>query len=250
MRYSIISAAILALASSVFAQTAGFDAITSPSQGQNVVAGSSLDIIWQPGSQTGTITITLLQGSSPAFLSPGQTVASSIDNTLGKYTWSVPSSLSSDSTYGFQITLDSAPTTFQYSFPFQITGGSANGSSSASSATGSTLVYSATTSASSAATIISTNSTSISSATSSSFPSYFPTGVVPNNTIGSAPTISTVTSSFKSSSTGSTASKTSSSGSTTTSAAATQPSNDAISNMATSGFTMLGALMFSMAMIL
>lgn len=73
MRYSLISAA-LALASSVFAQTPGFDAISSPTQGQSVAAGSTLDIVWDPANYTGTVTITLLEGGSPSTLSLGPVV--------------------------------------------------------------------------------------------------------------------------------------------------------------------------------
>jgi hypothetical protein len=72
MRYSFISAAILALSSSVFAQTSGFDAISSPIQDQNVPAGTSLDIVWQPSTNyTGTVTITLLEGATPSTLALG-----------------------------------------------------------------------------------------------------------------------------------------------------------------------------------
>ena len=76
MRYSFISAAVLALVSSVLAQTAGFDAITSPTQDQNIPAGSSFDIIWQPGTVTGTITITVLQGATTSTLQAGAVIAS------------------------------------------------------------------------------------------------------------------------------------------------------------------------------
>jgi hypothetical protein len=78
MRYSFISAAILALSSSILAQTSGFDAISSPTLDQNVPAGTSLDIVWQPStSYTGTVTITLLEGATPNTLSLGAVVAGS-----------------------------------------------------------------------------------------------------------------------------------------------------------------------------
>jgi hypothetical protein len=78
MRYSFISAAILALSSSVFAQTTGFDPISSPTQDQNVPAGTSLDILWQPSTTyTGTITITLLEGATPSTLALGAVIAGS-----------------------------------------------------------------------------------------------------------------------------------------------------------------------------
>jgi hypothetical protein len=78
MRYSFISAAILALSSSVFAQTSGFDAISSPTSNQNVPAGTSLDIVWQPSTNyTGTVTITLLEGSTPSTLVIGPVIQGS-----------------------------------------------------------------------------------------------------------------------------------------------------------------------------
>lgn len=78
MQYSYVAAAILAFTSSVFAQTAGFAAISVPTQDQNVEAGSVLDITWQPSTEhTGPITIELLQGASPSTLEIGATVAGS-----------------------------------------------------------------------------------------------------------------------------------------------------------------------------
>ena len=81
MRTSLISAAFLAFASAVFAQTAtdGFDAITSPAtQDQDIPAGAPFDILWQPGTYTtGTATITLLQGADPSTLQAGQNITSS-----------------------------------------------------------------------------------------------------------------------------------------------------------------------------
>ncbi|CZT47413.1 uncharacterized protein RSE6_07969 [Rhynchosporium secalis] len=136
------AAAILALSSSVFAQTAGFDAITSPTQDQQVAAGSALDIVWQPTVEhKGPITIELLQGATPATLEVGQSIAASIDQTTGKFTWTVPKDLKSFTTYGFKITLDSTKTLaadkqiFQFSFPFHITGLGASTSSGSASAT-------------------------------------------------------------------------------------------------------------------
>jgi hypothetical protein len=86
MQYSFLSAAILALVSSVAAQTSGFDAITSPTQDQNIPAGSSFDIVWQSGTVTGDITITLLQGATPSTLELGPVIAST-------YEWSIHKNL-------------------------------------------------------------------------------------------------------------------------------------------------------------
>jgi hypothetical protein len=76
MRSSFISAAILAFASVVIADpTAGFDPITAPFQDQNVPAGAPFDIVWDPSKDyTGTVTIQLLQGSTPSTLSLGPVI--------------------------------------------------------------------------------------------------------------------------------------------------------------------------------
>jgi hypothetical protein len=50
MRWWVLSSAFLRLRSFANAQTAGFDAITSPTQGQEVAVGSSLDITWEPSA--------------------------------------------------------------------------------------------------------------------------------------------------------------------------------------------------------
>lgn len=77
MRYQFVSAAILASISSVFAQTAGFDAISVPTNGQVVQVGDVLDITWAPNSVSGTVTIKLLEGASPATLNYDPVVVAS-----------------------------------------------------------------------------------------------------------------------------------------------------------------------------
>jgi len=137
MRFAVSAAALLAFASSALAQTPNFDPITSPTKDEDVKAGSTFDIVWQPSSSySGTVTLGLLGGSSPSTLSDVGTIASGVDNSAGNYSWAVSSTLGTASTYGIQITLDSDKTVFQYSFPFQITGGSGNSSSASTSASG------------------------------------------------------------------------------------------------------------------
>ncbi|PSS27975.1 hypothetical protein M430DRAFT_15209 [Amorphotheca resinae ATCC 22711] len=120
---SSFCAAVLALASSVVAQTPHFDVMSSPTQGQVIPAGSSFDIIWDPNSVPGTITITLIQGPASNALVKGPVIASGVDNSLGKFTWSpVPSG--QFAAYGFNITSDSDPSTYQLSNGFHISGGS------------------------------------------------------------------------------------------------------------------------------
>ncbi|PBP18523.1 GPI anchored serine-threonine rich protein [Diplocarpon rosae] len=129
MKYSYISAAIMALTASVFAQTADFVPVTSPTQNQEVAAGSVLRIEWQPTSaHPGPVSIQLLQGDTPGTLTVGMTVAPGIDQSAGAFDWTIPTDLQSFPTYGFKFVLDStaalapADVIFQYSFPFHITG--------------------------------------------------------------------------------------------------------------------------------
>lgn len=76
MRFAAISAAILGLASSVLAQTAGFDVITKPGNFENVTAGTTYEIVWQPGGVTGTVSLSLIGGSSQATLTDKGPIAS------------------------------------------------------------------------------------------------------------------------------------------------------------------------------
>jgi hypothetical protein len=69
-RYS----AVLAIINIVVAQI--FDPITSPSQDQNLVAGSSVDIAWTYSSvYAGALTITLVLGPTTTNLSLGSVIA-------------------------------------------------------------------------------------------------------------------------------------------------------------------------------
>lgn len=62
MRFT--SAAILAFASLVFAQTDGFDAITQPAEHSTLQAGEDFEIVWEPTEayKGKTVTITLIGG--------------------------------------------------------------------------------------------------------------------------------------------------------------------------------------------
>lgn len=68
MRYSYVSAAILAFAPAVLAQVPGFDAISVPAEDQVVKVGEVLNIKWDPNSVAGTVKISLLEGATPATL--------------------------------------------------------------------------------------------------------------------------------------------------------------------------------------
>ncbi|KAF5878504.1 putative gpi anchored serine-threonine rich protein [Botrytis fragariae] len=145
MRYQFVSAAILASISSVFAQTAGFDAISVPTNGQVVSVGDVLDITWAPNSVSGTVTIKLLEGASPATLNYDPVVvATSVNNLDGSYKWTVPASVGSFATYGIAIFLDSDVNTFQWSFPFVINAAASSSSSVIVSTTASSSVVAST----------------------------------------------------------------------------------------------------------
>ncbi|KAG8164592.1 hypothetical protein KVR01_004867 [Diaporthe batatas] len=183
MQFSIYAATCLALVSRAFAQTEGFDAITAPTKDQTLTAGTTSTVTWEYNPQyAGTVTITLLQGATPETLQLGSAIATGIDNSAGSYSWSIASSLGAEATYGLKISLDSDPSTFQYSFPFHIaSSGSGSGSSSSSSSTISSVSVSTTSSLSSATVSSTTGSissslSSVSSADSTTVaPTTFPT---------------------------------------------------------------------------
>jgi hypothetical protein len=257
MRYSFISAAILAFTSSVFAQTANFDPISVPTQDQQVAAGSSLDITWEPSTvHTGPITIQLLQGATPSTLEIGETIKAAVDQTLGKYTWDVPADLKSFATYGFKITLDSTATDpnpiFQFSFPFHITGlsGTSTSSGYSASATGGTTTVHLSTGT--GYTAKPTTSSSVNS-TSTYEPSTTSSVVKPTSYSASATTSVygtgnvTIATTLKPTAS-STASSTSSGSNTTSSTPAQATTNSAVNNMARGGFAVLGGLVLAFAL--
>lgn len=76
MRFS--TATVLAFAAAAFAQnpTANFDPITTPTQDENVPAGSTFEIDWEPSaSYSGTVSIILLGGASAGTLEVLSTIA-------------------------------------------------------------------------------------------------------------------------------------------------------------------------------
>lgn len=77
MKFSVV--AVLAAASSAVAQlppTAGFDAISKPTEGQVLTAGEPFEIEWMPNGLAGTVSIKLIQGAAANALMTGPTVAS------------------------------------------------------------------------------------------------------------------------------------------------------------------------------
>ncbi|ESZ97941.1 hypothetical protein SBOR_1664 [Sclerotinia borealis F-4128] len=265
MRYQFVSAAILASISSVFAQTAGFDAISVPTNGQAVSVGDVLDITWAANALSGTVTIKLLEGASPSTLSYDPVViATSINNLDGQYKWTVPVSVGSFATYGIAIFLDSDASTFQWSFPFVINAAAPSSSSVIVSTTASSSVVASKSAVSSVATephatISSTAvvASSISSVSSSSFSTVTTAIATPAiATLAPATTVAPTTTSHVAPSTNGTAANgtytapsgsnvtlsTSASATKTGSGIVTATGNAASSNMATGSFALLSGL--------
>lgn len=187
MRYTATS--ILAFASAVLAQTANFDVISKPTDGSVVPAGETYTITWSPTAEynNDTITLTLLGGATSKTLQTVSVIKAGVANSAGEYAWAVASTLGADATYGIEITLDSDPSILEYSFPFQISGGSASSSSGSASASGSTTGSSSAASSAPASTTetkttstsssssVKTTSTTSSSSSSSAAPSTLTT---------------------------------------------------------------------------
>jgi len=240
MRYSFVSAALLALASSVVAQI--FDDITSPTEDQVIPADEPFNIVWEPAGVDGTITITLLQGATNTSLQTGPVIKSGVNNLDGKLTWT--SADGSFATYGFFFQHEQKKELTEYSRPFHIKGGKAADAGSSSSGGSTTTIqlstgpsYAAHTSTtttsvpSSTVTVVSTSTTLNSSST------------IPVPTFSSASsniTIATLTST----NTGSGSSPTSS----TPSATSPVVTPNAAANIASGGLAMVGGLILAFAL--
>ncbi|KEZ44206.1 Uncharacterized protein SAPIO_CDS3139 [Scedosporium apiospermum] len=127
MQFTINAAAFLAFVSAALAQTAGFDVVRTPTKDELVPAGKTYKVTWDAAPadyDKETVSIVLLAGESPSKLVPGaEPIAAGIVNSVGSFDWAVPSDLGDAAVYGLQILLESDPTIFQYSFPFQIEAG-------------------------------------------------------------------------------------------------------------------------------
>jgi hypothetical protein len=120
MRFSTIFTLFLVGICSILAQTPGFDPMSNPTNWQDVYAGETFQIVWDPTSYKGTITLELLGGGSPATLWILGNIAQGVDNQQGQYNWVVPTNLGQLDTYGIRILLESNPSILQYSFPFHV----------------------------------------------------------------------------------------------------------------------------------
>ncbi|CAM1507033.1 Fc.00g066740.m01.CDS01 [Cosmosporella sp. VM-42] len=156
MKFSV--AAVLAFAASAFAQTADFDPIFTPSNGEVVPAGSTFKITWQAPAKYANekIIISLIGGATQATQVPLQDIATGVSNAAESYDWAVDASLGAEAFYGLVFKLQSDPNVFQYSMPFKIGGGSVSSSSASATTTltATTGVKTVTLSSSSASTTV------------------------------------------------------------------------------------------------
>ncbi|KEY72524.1 hypothetical protein S7711_05597 [Stachybotrys chartarum IBT 7711] len=124
MQFSMSAAAFLAMAASVFAQTPDFNPVYTPEEGTVVPAGSTFEITWDAPEQyaDGTISISLIGGATQGTQVPLQDIASGIPNSQESYSWTVDRALGAEAVYGLVLRLESDPSIFQFSMPFQIEG--------------------------------------------------------------------------------------------------------------------------------
>ncbi|KAI1078317.1 Ser-Thr-rich glycosyl-phosphatidyl-inositol-anchored membrane family-domain-containing protein [Whalleya microplaca] len=183
MRSSTIFATALAFAASAFAQTDGYAVMSAPAEGQKVPAGKVFTVKWTAGSFKGPATITLMKGESQKTLELGADIASDVEVATGSYEWKVDCALGADKIYGLKITSAADPNTFQYSFPFQVTGPACDSASSSTSVYPITSSTASATASSSASATSSSTSTSTSSSSSSAV----------SSTIASTSTFASVT---------------------------------------------------------
>lgn len=75
MRFTL--SAVLALATTAFAQTADFDKVTAPTPNEEIAAGSTYEVVWSvPGPYTGDVAISLIGGDTQGTQVPLADIAS------------------------------------------------------------------------------------------------------------------------------------------------------------------------------
>jgi hypothetical protein len=163
-------------------------------------------------------------------ISSTHTCVAGIDNSVGTYTWNVPTSLKSFATYGFTIIQDTNTTCFQYSFPFHITGLSGG---SSSSVTNSGPASTVTMHLSTGSNYVASTSKALNSTTS--YPTSKPTSK-PTSNITLSTTLASQTS----------ASNTQASSTSSPSPIATK--NAAVAQVATGSLAMIGGLVLALAL--
>jgi len=157
MRYSAVSVAVLALASSVVGQF--FDNILTPTRDEVLNAGEPFDITWAPEGVDGTIKLILWQGKDNLTLQTGPTIKSGVNNLDGKYTWSPTDN--GHATYGIYIEHEQKKDLTQLSPPFHIKGAAGSSTTTIKLSTGPSYTSTSTSSVpSSTVTVVSTSSSS------------------------------------------------------------------------------------------
>ncbi|KAK0632050.1 Ser-Thr-rich glycosyl-phosphatidyl-inositol-anchored membrane family-domain-containing protein [Immersiella caudata] len=191
MRYSF--AAILALATAVFAQTPGFDVISKPGNFEKVPAATTYTIVWDPKPEhTGTVSLSLIGGKDQKSLQALGPIGKA-DNQDGKFEWEVSKTLGKEAIYGIQITWDEDTSIFQYSFPFHITAGAGGVSDtpsstpSANSTASKTSILITSTPIGNLSTSSTSRLTTVVSSTSTRSPTGTTTGSASTSTAGAAP---------------------------------------------------------------
>ncbi|KFH48014.1 hypothetical protein ACRE_010470 [Hapsidospora chrysogenum ATCC 11550] len=138
MRFFASASAVLAFAASAMAQTADFNPVYSPKDGEVVPAGSTFEVTWSAPAKykDGTVSISLIGGADQSTLVPITDIASGIANSAETYQWAVNPDLGGEQLYGLVFRLESNPDIFQYSQPFTIKkSGSGNGGDKAKTST-------------------------------------------------------------------------------------------------------------------
>ncbi|KAH8602821.1 hypothetical protein B0O99DRAFT_679807 [Bisporella sp. PMI_857] len=232
MQYSFISAAFLALASTVVVAQDLFDAIQTPARDEVLTAGVPFDLVWNPLAVTGPATIQLLQGDSNVTLSTGAVIAK-VENSAGKYTWT-PVDLGFK-TYGWTITLDSTKQ-IQYSNPFSIKGSGTTTKTTIQISEGPS--YSATSTSTSVTSVPSSTVTVVTTSTSSNVTSTYS---APTQTPHSNSTTSTLL-------TTATRPSNTVTGPSSTQSPPSQSSSAAMANIVSGGMAMVGGLFIALAL--
>jgi hypothetical protein len=124
MQFTMSVAALVAMASSVLAQTADFDPVYTPDNNQVIPAGQVFEITWSAPEKYAeeTVSIQLIGGATQDSQQVLSDLVSGIPNTDESYQWTVDASLGAHAVYGLKVILDSDPSVFQFSMPFQIEG--------------------------------------------------------------------------------------------------------------------------------
>jgi hypothetical protein len=124
MQFTMSVAAFVAMASSVLAQTVGFDSVHTPENNAVVPAGQVFEVTWTAPEKYAdeTVSIQLIGGATQGSQQVLSDLASGIPNTDQVYLWTVDASLGAHAVYGLKVILDSDPSVYQFSMPFQIEG--------------------------------------------------------------------------------------------------------------------------------